>query len=225
MGHTVAAFSDEPTLLIGFESVLRDCSDFSFVHMTNDARHLAAVLAEALPDILVMDWVPGVDLETVRNLRSVAPGTRIILWAREIAPEAAYQAIELGVRGVLPRTLPRERVIECLSQVAAGEMWLERSLTLTLLTARPISLTRRERQLVELLSRGFKNKEIATSLGISEGTVKVYLSRLFEKVGAKDRFELALFGLQHIQWTAPRVVPSDRAVTAGAGPRTLLLRR
>jgi len=223
--HTVAAYSDEPTLLVGLESVLRACDHLSLVHVTNEARHLAVILAETNPDILVMDWVPGVDLETVRNLRSVAPGTRIILWAREIAPEAAYQAIELCVRGVLPRTLPRERVIECLSQVAAGEMWLDRSLTLTLLTARPVSLTRRERQLVELLSRGLKNKEIATALGISEGTVKVYLSRLFEKVGAKDRFELALFGLQHIQWTAPQLVPSDRTVAAGAAPRTILLRR
>ena len=53
-------------------------------------------------------------------------------------------------------------------------------------------------QLVSLLSQGLKNKEIATTLMISEGTVKVYLSRLFQKVGVKDRFELALFGLKNL---------------------------
>jgi hypothetical protein len=51
---------------------------------------------------------------------------------------------------------------------------------------------------VRLLAQGLKNKEIATCLGITEGTVKVYLSHLFKKVGAKDRFELALFGLKNM---------------------------
>jgi hypothetical protein len=51
---------------------------------------------------------------------------------------------------------------------------------------------------VTLLSQGMKNKEIATALNISEGTVKVYLSRLFQKLGVKDRFELALYGLKNL---------------------------
>ena len=63
---------------------------------------------------------------------------------------------------------------------------------------RPIALTKREGQLVSLLSQGLKNKEIASMLLISEGTVKVYLSRLFQKVGVKDRFELALYGLKNL---------------------------
>jgi DNA-binding CsgD family transcriptional regulator len=62
-----------------------------------------------------------------------------------------------------------------------------------------VALTKRESQLVSLLSQGLKNKEIATTLTISEGTVKVYLSRLFQKVGVKDRFELALYGLRNLQ--------------------------
>jgi DNA-binding CsgD family transcriptional regulator len=66
------------------------------------------------------------------------------------------------------------------------------------MTARRYSLTRREGQLVTLLAQGLKNKEIATSLNISEGTVKVYLSRLFQKLGVKDRFELALYGLKNL---------------------------
>ena len=77
-------------------------------------------------------------------------------------------------------------------------------MTLALLTARPINLTRRESRLVKVVSRGLKNKEIATELGISEGTVKVYLSKLFEKVGAKDRFELALIGVRQLQCNCAR---------------------
>ena len=66
------------------------------------------------------------------------------------------------------------------------------------MSARRYALTRREGQLVTLLSQGLKNKEITTALGISEGTVKVCLSRLFQKLGVKDRFELALYGLKNL---------------------------
>ncbi len=60
-----------------------------------------------------------------------------------------------------------------------------------------VRLSRREGQLVTLLSHGLKNKEIAQCLGISEGTVRVYLSKLYLKIGVNDRFELALFGLRN----------------------------
>jgi DNA-binding CsgD family transcriptional regulator len=75
-----------------------------------------------------------------------------------------------------------------------------------------IPLTRREGQLVMLLSQGLKNKEISAALSISEGTVKVYLSRLFQKVGAKDRFELALYGLRNFRSMGS--VPPDADVPA-----------
>jgi DNA-binding CsgD family transcriptional regulator len=104
----------------------------------------------------------------------------------------------LGVRGILRKTLPMDLQIKCLQKVHAGELWFEKALTDSFLSARRIALTRREGQLVTLLSQGLKNKEIATALSISEGTVKVYLSRLFQKVGVKDRFELALFGLKNL---------------------------
>ena len=104
----------------------------------------------------------------------------------------------LGVRGILRKTLPTDLQVKCLQKVQAGELWFEKALTDSFLCARRVALTQREGQLVSLLSQGLKNKEIATTLMISEGTVKVYLSRLFQKVGVKDRFELALFGLKNL---------------------------
>jgi DNA-binding NarL/FixJ family response regulator len=104
----------------------------------------------------------------------------------------------LGVRGIVRKTLPAETLIECLRKVNQGELWFEKTLTDSMLSARKVSLTRREGQLVTLLSQGLKNKEIATVLCVSENTVKVYLSRLFQKVGVKDRFELALYGLRNV---------------------------
>jgi DNA-binding CsgD family transcriptional regulator len=80
--------------------------------------------------------------------------------------------------------------------VAEGELWYDKTLTQTFLSGRTVKVSRRETELITLVSQGLKNKEIATVMDITEGTVKVYLSRLFEKVGVRDRFELALFGLR-----------------------------
>jgi DNA-binding CsgD family transcriptional regulator len=124
--------------------------------------------------------------------------------------------MELGVRGVLRKTLGPELLIKCLGKVCEGELWFDKSLTASFLSAKMVALTKRESQLVALLSQGLKNKEIASTLQISEGTVKVYLSRLFQKVGVKDRFELALYGLKNLQNMA-----GDTSNDGGAPPRML----
>jgi len=67
----------------------------------------------------------------------------------------------------------------------------------------------RRRDLITLLAQGLKNKEIATALGLSEGTVKVYLSKLFLKLGVKDRFELALVSLRNLQYGAAPATPAQ----------------
>jgi DNA-binding NarL/FixJ family response regulator len=90
-----------------------------------------------------------------------------------------------------------ETHLQCLHRVSTGELWFEKSLTDTFRASRQVSLSRRESQLVSMLARGLKNKEISHELGITEGTVKVYLSHLFTKSGAKDRFSLTLLGLKN----------------------------
>jgi DNA-binding CsgD family transcriptional regulator len=132
----------------------------------------------------------------------------------------------LGVRGILRKTLPTDLQVKCLQKVQAGELWFEKALTDSFLCARRVALTQREGQLVSLLSQGLKNKEIATTLMISEGTVKVYLSRLFQKVGVKDRFELALFGLKNLTTgQLPGGEKGARQPGAMPGLRSLVLER
>jgi DNA-binding CsgD family transcriptional regulator len=128
----------------------------------------------------------------------------------DISTEVAHQALELGVRGILRRNLSLELTLKCLRKVAEGELWCDKSLASACLSGRSVSLSPRESQIVALLTEGQKNKEIATRLSISEGTVKVYLSKLLAKAGAKDRYELALFGLRNIQ-DAHSMVPEGPA--------------
>lgn len=150
------------------------------------------------PDILLVDLTAGITFGVLSGLHEVASHAKIVLWVHSISTELALQAMSLGVRGILRKTLPVDTLMRCLTRVNDGELWFEKALTDSIMSARRYSLTRREGQLVSLLSQGLKNKEIATALNISEGTVKVYLSRLFQKLGVKDRFELALYGLKNL---------------------------
>jgi DNA-binding NarL/FixJ family response regulator len=150
------------------------------------------------PELLLIDLTSDVNFAVLSSLHQIARQARIVLWVHAISTELALQAMSLGIRGILRKTLPTETLVRCLTRVNEGELWFEKALTDSIMTARRYSLTRREGQLVTLLAQGLKNKEIATALNISEGTVKVYLSRLFQKLGVKDRFELALYGLKNL---------------------------
>jgi DNA-binding NarL/FixJ family response regulator len=98
----------------------------------------------------------------------------------------------------LRKILPVELQVRCLEKVGAGKSWIEKDLLESILSTKRTVLSMRERQLAELLMQGLSNKEIGYRLVLSEGTVKVYFSRLFQKVGVSDRFELALFAVERV---------------------------
>ena len=194
----VLLYSDQPILATGLQSVLQAAGGFEAVSTCSSVPLLVSRLAEGEADIALLDLTPEITFGVLSDLRRAVASCKIILWVNSISTELAFQAMGLGIRGILRKTLPTELQIKCLQKVHAGELWFEKALTDSFLSARRVALTQREGQLVSLLSQGLKNKEIATALMISEGTVKVYLSRLFQKVGVKDRFELALFGLKNL---------------------------
>ena len=194
----ILLYSDEPILAKGLESILQQVEGFELLPTCGKIVHLLERMAQNEPNLVLMDLTPEVTFTVLNELKHCMSSTHLILWVNSISTELAFQAMGLGVRGILRKTLPMDLQIKCLQKVRAGELWFEKSLTDSFLCARRIALSRREGQLVSLLSQGLKNKEIATALTISEGTVKVYLSRLFQKVGVKDRFELALFGLKNL---------------------------
>ncbi len=195
----VLLLTDEPVLAAGFTSVLSSTPGLENVAVCGSPAELPAAVQTHRPDVLLIDLTPDVTFGILTQLRREYPSCRLVLWVRSISTELAYQAMEMGVRGVLRKTLSPELLAKCLKKVSEGELWFDKTLTASFLSAKMVTLTKRESQLVGLLSQGLKNKEIASTLAISEGTVKVYLSRLFQKVGVKDRFELALYGLRNLQ--------------------------
>jgi DNA-binding NarL/FixJ family response regulator len=225
---SVMLCSDEPVLAQGLIRVLSEAAEFHFSDFCSGMEELRDRFREMQPDILLLDLTSEVHFGVLAELQEIAAGTKIVLWVRSISTELAMQAMSLGVRGILRRTVGTDMLLRCLTRVSDGELWFEKSLTDTILGARRFNLTRREGQLVALLSQGLKNKEIAYSMDISEGSVKVYLSRLFQKLGVKDRFELALFGLRNLAATPEAIAqpkPGISSVPIMQGPRTFYVER
>jgi two-component system response regulator DesR len=223
----ILLYSDEPILARGLEWVLCQVEEFELLPLCSTLAGLMEQTVRSAPDLVLMDLTPEVTFAALVELKHAMTDSKIVLWANSISTELAFQAMGLGVRGILRKTLPAELQVKCLQKVQAGELWFEKALTDSFLCARRVALTRREGQLVSLLSQGMKNKEIATLLMVSDATVKVYLSRLFQKVGVKDRFELALFGLKNL--TTGQYPVGEKGLRAGAGAmpglRSLVLER
>jgi DNA-binding NarL/FixJ family response regulator len=190
--------SDEPILAEGLTKILSPENGMQLCSCCSKVEDLAGHLGLHQPDLLLIDLTNDVTFAVLSGLHGIACQAKIVLWVHTISVELALQAMSLGIRGILRKTLPVETLLRCLARVRDGELWFDKALTDSIMGARRYSLTRREGQLVALLSQGLKNKEVATALNISEGTVKVYLSRLFQKLGVKDRFELALYGLKNL---------------------------
>jgi DNA-binding NarL/FixJ family response regulator len=217
-------YTPEPVLAKGLASLLASTVGFKLVAICQHTESLAPVIAAKKPDIALLDLTPEVTLPVLQDIRKRNPNCRLMLWVAEISTETAYQAISAGIRGIIRRSLPLNMILDALGKVAKGELIFDKALTDSILEARKVPLTKREGQLMNMLSQGLKNKEMAMLLCVSENTIKVYLSRLFQKVGVKDRFELALYGLRNVAGAQCRFDDSpdsahDQETSAASVPR------
>ena len=199
----ILCYSTHPVLTAGLRASLAGHQGFHLAAISTTIPDLLEAIRTTPAALVLIDLSPEVTLESLKKIQAEARGTATVLWVDVVSTEFAAQVIGLGVRGILRKTMAIEMHLKCLETVAAGELWLEKMLSDRILSTNRVTLTQRERDLLGLLAQGLRNKEIAHVLGITEGTVKVYLSHLFRKVGASDRLELALFALRNIIGPAP----------------------
>lgn len=189
----------EPVLAKGLETVLRAGGNFELLPACRSALELVESHASGnVPDVVLLDMTPDVTFALLSELRRSLNDTKIILWVKAVSRETALQSMALGLCGILRKQLPVELQVKCLQTVAAGGAWFEKELMDDALNSNHVLLTVREEELVRLLAHGLKNKEIADRLETSEEALNFDLLRLFSKTGVRDRFELALFGLQRL---------------------------
>lgn len=192
-------YVDEPILSEAMSFLFHRTPDIKLETIINTAEQIVPEVLEGRPDLLLLNLTPALNLEIIARLHQEAPDCRIVLWTRYSSEEFAHRAMELGVRGILPRTCSTELLIKCLRKVHAGELWFDRQLTANHMNCHKVVLTPRQAQLAQMVAEGLKNKQIAEALSISEGAVKVYLSHLFEKLGTKDRTDLAHLVARNVQ--------------------------
>jgi DNA-binding NarL/FixJ family response regulator len=207
-----------PVLARGFEGLSLQYDDLEAFSSDGDIPQLIRAMEERDPDVVLVDTPSHVDFGILSELGRQRPDCPVMLWVYAITVEMAHHAKRMGVRGVLRKDVADEFLVECLRKVAAGELWFDRALLNSMIQVREVRLSPRERQLMRLIAQGLSNKEIASQLMISEGTVKVYLAKLFRKVGVHDRYELAMHGLRSLGLAAGQIdgVAADSAVFAGS---------
>ena len=173
-------------------------------------------------DIVLLDSADDLSPTDIFETVKAGPRSRVLLWAGELSIEMAFQALRAGVKGIVRKSSSLEKFATALEAIAGGDLWFEEDLVGDLLYGQRVNLSPREGQLVGLIAQGLKNKEIAWTLGVTEGTIKVYLSRLYKKMGVSDRFELALHGLRNLQTGTPSALQKHDAAEPGhAGAPTL----
>lgn len=151
------------------------------------------------PDVAILDvTMPGkTGVEILRALRENGDPTRVVLLTGTLNDLLLVEAIQLGVDGIVLKESATDMLLRCLDHLARGEQWIDREVMARGLqalshTSDEPRMTRREREILELVARGMRNREIGAELGMSEGTVKAHLSNIFAKLGVTSRTELLI---------------------------------
>lgn len=215
---------DHPIFRDGLCRLLALEEDFEVVAQASDGRQVLEILQQLEPDILLLDLkMPGLDgLGTLQRLQAVRNKTRVIVLTASDDKNEFVQAMKLGTSGIVLKQTATELLIKSIRKVHAGEIWLDSHTTAAVIrqfvaneeappppppppppqasTSRERErspLSQREREIVALVAQGFKNKEMAEKMFISEQTVKNHLHNIFDKLGVSDRLELALYAIHN----------------------------
>lgn len=200
----IVVTDDHPVVRDGLVAILSTQSDFAVV---GDAASGQATLdlARALqPDIALLDLeMPDMDgVETLRQLHSVAPTTRVIIFTAFDTDERILSAVRAGAQGYLLKGAPRNDIFQAIRVVFSGGSLLEPMIAQKLLrqvsreAPADTALTPREQDVLRLLARGLQNKEIAIELGITGRTTKFHVGSLLRKLGAGNRTEAVAIAAQ-----------------------------
>src|SRR6266851_142373 len=212
---------DHPIFRDGLRKLLMLEEDFRVVAEARDGKEVLEVLDEHQPDILLLDLkMPGLDgLTALQKLQNSRTKTKVIVLTASEDKNQFVQAMKFGTSGIVLKQTATDLLIKSIRKVHAGEIWLDSHTTAAVMRQfasgddgpgaagrERAPLSPREREIVALVAQGFKNKEMAGKMFISEQTVKNHLHNIFDKLGVSDRLELALYAIHkglHLNGEAP----------------------
>lgn len=213
---------DHPIVREGLRKLLNLEDDIDVVGDAADGRELVEKAQTLQPDVILLDLrMPNLDgLGALQTLQHTGSKARVIILTASEDKNEFVQAMKLGCSGIVLKQTAADLIVKSIRKVHSGEIWLDSHTTAAVMRqfAAPgdigggpapsgkirerSPLSTREREIVALVAQGYKNKEMAEKMFISEQTVKNHLHNIFDKLGVSDRLELALYAIHkglHLQ--------------------------
>ncbi len=193
-----------PLLLEGMQSAFTFEAGFRVLAACADGDEALRAVGRHHPDVLVMDLeIPGDALRILGELSGKGLPTHVVLYAASLDEAVMLEAMRLGAKGIVLKTMSRHLLVQCVRKVHRGGTWVEKvsmSRAVDELLRYEAAyrdaaavLSVRELEVIRMVASGQSNKEIADQLAVSHGTVKVHLHHVYQKLGVKGRLELALY--------------------------------
>ena len=189
----------------GLRAMLTDQRGFELVGEASNGQEALQLCRRLQPDLALIDVrMPGMDgLSTCRAVKQECPATSVILVTMHANPEYLFEALKAGAAGYVLKDVSQRELISAVQKVLHGESILNQELMARLLQrlARetpgqedlpPGRLSPREREVLELLTKGQTNREIARKLTVSVSTVKIHVEHILAKLGVSDRTQAAV---------------------------------
>lgn len=182
----------------GLRSMLRLQPDITVVAELERADELVTVLDRTPCDVLLLDL--QMERSAFVDIETLAERVAVVVVTASERVEDAVAAIHAGARALVFKRFALETLMTAIRTVMEGHVWLpptlQSEIAARLQQNASVALTRREREIVRHVARGLRNSEVAEKLTVTEGTVKTHLNNIFQKLGLRDRVELALYAVR-----------------------------
>jgi DNA-binding NarL/FixJ family response regulator len=184
---------------MGLIAVVNSEPDMEVVAEAADGAQVVEMFQKHNPDLVLMDLrMPGKDgIAATREIRALQPQARVLMLTTYDGDTDIHRAMQAGAQGYVLKNSTGDKLIPALRAVAIGEQWIPREIATRLATRKLFEeLTPRELEVLQQMSKGLANKEIADVLKISEHTVKDHLKNILGKLRVADRTEAVTVALQ-----------------------------
>ena len=210
----VLLVDDHPVVCAGLRLLIESRQGLTVVGEAANLAEALAIAARKKPDVILLDLLMGREsgLDYIRDLVEASEGSRILILTAVQDAKMQRRAIQMGAMGLLSKETTGDILIKAIEKVHQGEAWIDRVAMASVLAelSKPsqlnsngskinatLSITKREREVITLVARGYKNKQVAEALHISNVTVRHHMTSIFSKLSVADRFELIIYAYEN----------------------------